>query len=113
MIDLIHVRKVFNAGKPNEFTAIQGVNLKIVPRNVTVFKGPSGSGKTTLLSLIGCMARPTAGRIYLLEKESDQPSGEISHRSPEKNLRVYFPAIQSGEGNLGPGKCNASRLSRW
>jgi putative ABC transport system ATP-binding protein len=69
MIELVNVKKVFNTGKPNEFPAIQGVNLKIAPHRVTVFKGPSGSGKTTLLSLIGCMARPTAGRIYLFEKE--------------------------------------------
>ena len=69
MIELLNVRKVFNAGKPNEFKAIRGVDLKIVPQKVTVFKGPSGSGKTTLLSLIGCMARPTSGRIYLQERE--------------------------------------------
>jgi putative ABC transport system ATP-binding protein len=69
MIELVNVRKVFNAGKSNEFAAIQGVSLHIVPHRVTVFKGPSGSGKTTLLSLIGCMARPTSGRIYLIERE--------------------------------------------
>jgi putative ABC transport system ATP-binding protein len=69
MIELVNVRKVFNAGRPNEFAAIQGVDLRIVPHRVTVFKGPSGSGKTTLLSLIGCMARPTSGRIYLMERE--------------------------------------------
>jgi len=69
MIELANIRKVFNAGKPNEFKAIQGVNLKIVPQKVTVFKGPSGSGKTTLLSLIGCMARPTSGRIHIMERE--------------------------------------------
>lgn len=69
MIELANIRKVFNAGKPNEFKAIQGVNLKIVPQKVTVFKGPSGSGKTTLLSLIGCMARPTSGRIHIMDRE--------------------------------------------
>jgi putative ABC transport system ATP-binding protein len=69
MIELVNIRKVFNAGKPNEFTAVQGIDLKIAPQRVTVFKGPSGSGKTTLLSLIGCMARPTSGRIYLMERE--------------------------------------------
>jgi len=69
MIELVNVWKVFNAGKPNEFPAIQDVSLHIVPQRATVFRGPSGSGKTTLLSLIGCMARPTSGRIYLNERE--------------------------------------------
>src|SRR4030042_7098513 len=69
MIELTNIRKVFNMGRPNEFTAISGINLQIDSNRVTVFRGPSGSGKTTLLSLIGCMARPTSGRIYLMEKE--------------------------------------------
>ena len=69
MIQLQNIRKVFNAGKPNEFTAIQGVNLSIDSRKATVLKGPSGSGKTTLLSILGCMARPTSGRITLKERE--------------------------------------------
>ncbi|MCU0588576.1 MAG: ABC transporter ATP-binding protein [Syntrophobacteraceae bacterium] len=69
MIQVRDVRKVFNAGKPNEFVAIRGVSLSIETRKATVLKGPSGSGKTTLLSLLGCMARPTSGRISLLDRE--------------------------------------------
>jgi len=69
MIELINIRKVFNAGKPNEFTAIRDISLQIDSHHVTVFKGPSGSGKTTLLSLVACMSRPTAGRIYLMDRE--------------------------------------------
>lgn len=65
MIKLLHVRKGFNIGKENEFIAVGGVTLTMEDRGVTVLKGPSGSGKTTLLSLIGCMARPTSGRIIL------------------------------------------------
>jgi putative ABC transport system ATP-binding protein len=65
MIELVEVRKGFNLGRPNEFIALDGVNLEIERNAVTVLKGPSGSGKTTLLSLIGCMTRPTAGRIRL------------------------------------------------
>ncbi len=69
MIELRDIRKVFNQGKANEFTAIQGVNLLIEPQEVMVIKGPSGSGKTTLLSILGCMVRPTSGRIHLLDRE--------------------------------------------
>ena len=69
MIELKDIRKVFNTGKPNEFVAIQNISLAIEARKLTVLKGPSGSGKTTLLSLIGCMARPTSGRIWLLDRE--------------------------------------------
>jgi putative ABC transport system ATP-binding protein len=69
MVELVEVRKVFNQGKPNEFTAVDGVSLQIEANRVTVFKGPSGSGKTTLLSLVGCMTRPTSGRIHLMGRE--------------------------------------------
>jgi len=69
MIELIDVRKVFNAGRPNEFAAVRGVSLVVETGQATVFRGPSGSGKTTLLSLIGCMARPTTGRIRLRGRE--------------------------------------------
>jgi putative ABC transport system ATP-binding protein len=65
MIQLLDVKKGFNLDKPNEFIAVNGVTLSLEANRVTVLKGPSGSGKTTLLSLIGCMARPTSGRITL------------------------------------------------
>ena len=69
MIHLQNIRKVFNAGKSNEFAAIEGVDLLIGSLKATALRGPSGSGKTTLLSLLGCMARPTSGRITLQEME--------------------------------------------
>lgn len=68
-IELQEVRKVFNAGRPNEFCALEGITATIEPNRTTVLQGPSGSGKTTLLSILGCMARPTSGRIFLGERE--------------------------------------------
>lgn len=65
MIELEEVTKKFNLGKANEFIAVDGVSLAVRRGEMTVLKGPSGSGKTTLLSLIGCMSRPTRGRIRL------------------------------------------------
>ena len=68
-IELKEVRKVFHAGKPNEFCALDGITAAIEPGCTTVLKGPSGSGKTTLLAILGCMARPTSGRIFLGDRE--------------------------------------------
>ena len=69
MIELQNIRKVFNEGLPNEYIALHDLTLAIAADQVTVLKGPSGSGKTTLLSILGCMARPTAGRIVLAGRE--------------------------------------------
>jgi putative ABC transport system ATP-binding protein len=65
MIELSRVTKTYNGGKHNQFTAVDDVSLTIEPGQLTILKGPSGSGKTTLMALVGCMARPTSGRIKL------------------------------------------------
>ena len=92
MIELKNVHKTFNQGRPNEFSAVRGVTLSIAPRKVTVLRGPSGSGKSTLLGLIGCLARPTSGRIFLdpaaLAEAGPQlqfPGGEVTSL-PERFL---------------------------
>jgi len=69
MITIKKVTKVFNQGQPNEYTAVDGVNLCVEMGKVTALKGPSGSGKTTLLTVLGCMSRPTSGRIFLQDRE--------------------------------------------
>ena len=69
MIELLNITKTFNSGKANEFTALKGMSASIESNRITVLKGRSGSGKTTLLSIIGCMARPSSGRIKLNGKE--------------------------------------------
>jgi len=69
VIRLSDITKTFNAGKPNEFRALKGVDLEVSLSEVSVFVGPSGSGKTTLLSILGCMSRPTSGRIWLQDRE--------------------------------------------
>ena len=78
MISLQSVSKLYNEGRPNEVQALRDIDLEIAPRAVTVFKGPSGSGKTTLLSIVGCMARPSTGRVFV--------DGQIVSGLPEKFL---------------------------
>ena len=69
MIELDDIHKAFNQGQPNEYWALNGINLKVAARQVTALSGPSGSGKTTLLTLLGCLARPTRGRVRLRDED--------------------------------------------
>lgn len=63
MIELSNIRKAFNQGHSNEYWALHGIDLAIEAGKVTAFRGPSGSGKTTLLTIVGCLSRPTSGRV--------------------------------------------------
>ncbi|TKB26246.1 ABC transporter ATP-binding protein [Desulfopila sp. IMCC35006] len=69
LIEVDNVVKIYNPGLADELTAVHAASLSIEAGEVAVLTGPSGSGKTSLLSLIGCMARPTSGRILVDGKD--------------------------------------------
>jgi putative ABC transport system ATP-binding protein len=69
LIEVEKVSKIYNPGKADELTALKAASLSIDSGEVAVLTGPSGSGKTSLLSLIGCMARPTEGKVYVDGKD--------------------------------------------
>ena len=56
--------KVLGSGAA-EVKALKGVNLDLVPGELTLLMGPSGSGKTTLLSILGCILSPTSGSLTI------------------------------------------------
>jgi len=58
------VTRVYTIGEV-ETQALRGINLNIGEKEFTTLVGPSGSGKTTLLQLIGCLDKPTTGKVYI------------------------------------------------
>jgi len=64
LIETQNLTKVYRPGK-KQVPALNGVTLQIERGTILFIKGRSGSGKTTFLNMIGCLDRPTDGKVFL------------------------------------------------
>jgi len=63
-----HAAKSYRIGEITT-TALKDVSLEIQQGSFTCIVGPSGHGKSTLMHLIGGLDRPSAGLVYIGERE--------------------------------------------
>ena len=64
MLEAKNIVKYLGEGAA-QVQALKGVNLDLMPGELTLLMGPSGSGKTTLLSILGCILSPNSGTLTI------------------------------------------------
>ncbi|HYG77954.1 MAG TPA: ABC transporter ATP-binding protein [Planctomycetota bacterium] len=98
---LIRVQKVtkeYSCG-PSTVKALRQATLTLEAGEFVLLQGTSGSGKTTLLSIMGCLMKPTSGRIVVAGKdvtdmgESELPALRLKHIGFIFQTFNLFPAL--------------------
>jgi putative ABC transport system ATP-binding protein len=89
-----------------EVRALSDVNLQIKKGEFISIMGPSGSGKTTLLNMLGCLDKPTHGKVILDGAEVTKVSESSLYKIRRHkigfifqtfNLLPYLNAIENVE----------------
>ena len=92
--------------KDSEVLALQGLELTVAPQELVAIIGNSSSGKSTFLNMIGGLARPSAGRLFVdgknLFKLTDRELAEYKRntvgfvwQNKARNLLPYLTALEN------------------
>lgn len=80
--------KVYEEGVRTE--ALKDVSIEIETGSYTCIAGPSGHGKSTLLHIIGCLDKPTSGKVYVKGTDVTQLSDNDLADIRSKNIGFVF-----------------------
>jgi len=89
MITIEALHKVYALGD-TRVEALRGVSLTLQAGEILFLGGPSGSGKSTLLHLIGCLDRPTSGRVEVGGTDIATPDDDALADFRCRNLGFVF-----------------------
>ncbi len=85
--------------RTGETHALDQVSLEVPSGSVLVLLGPNGSGKTTTLKLISTMLLPDAGRVLVLDMDTQRESRAVRERVgfAVATERSFFPRLSARE----------------
>jgi len=89
LVHLENVKKDYVIGEV-KVPALKGIDLSIDIGRFISFVGPSGSGKTTLLNLIGCLDKPTEGKVFITNVEINRMDRKTSAKFRGNNIGFIF-----------------------
>jgi putative ABC transport system ATP-binding protein len=87
VIKTVDVTKIYKLDGV-EVPALRGVSFKVEPGEFVSIMGASGSGKSTLLNLLGCLDRPTSGKVEIDGEDTTRLSD--NRLAYLRNLKIGF-----------------------
>ena len=121
VLQLENLSKTYTLGK-RDVPALSNLNLTVNAGEFVAIMGPSGSGKTTLLNVIGCIDKPTKGKVLLDGIDaSELPENQLYKIRRDKmgfvfqtfNLLPYLNARENVELPMeGRGKSKSEQKKR-
>jgi lipooligosaccharide transport system ATP-binding protein len=63
-----------------EFTAVDGITVRVAAGEAFGFLGPNGAGKSSTMRMIGCVSRPTSGSLRILGRDAARDGPAIRAR---------------------------------
>ena len=121
VLQLENLSKTYTLGK-RDVPALSNLNLTVNAGEFVAIMGPSGSGKTTLLNVIGCIDKPTKGKVLLDGIDATElPENQLYKIRRDKmgfvfqtfNLLPYLNARENVELPMeGRGKSKSEQKKR-
>ncbi|VVB96001.1 putative ABC transporter ATP-binding protein [uncultured archaeon] len=89
VLNIEDVSKSYKLGKL-EVPVLHDINIAVNEGEFAAIMGPSGSGKSTLMNLIGCLDRPTSGKIIIGDRNTSLLSDIELARIRGKEIGFVF-----------------------
>ena len=103
MIKINRLRKVFNAGSPDEMIALNEVTMTVEEHEFVTVIGTNGSGKSTLLNAIAGNTVPDAGSILIGGKD-------VTGKADFMRAKYISRVFQNPFSGTAPGMTIAENL---
>lgn len=76
--------------KYSDFTAVDGVSLKVKRKEIFGFLGPNGAGKTTTIKILAGLLLPSSGRIIIDGQDLHSEAGQCKAKTGYIPDRPYL-----------------------
>ena len=77
ILEIQQLTHTYSAGTPFQRTAVEGVNLSVMPGECVGIIGHTGSGKSTLIQHFNGLLKPTSGHVLVDGKDIWAKGGDI------------------------------------